>query len=97
MRKVIDWCTYFRDDSGIELKNEKNRKREDSAWVTEYFKVDCKVLIDLVLATNYLGVEDLYEATCKVISNFLSKKSVEEIRKEFNIKNDFTPDEERQV
>ena len=35
--------------------------------------------------------------TCKTVANMIKGKTPEEIRKTFNIKNDFTPSEEEQV
>lgn len=35
--------------------------------------------------------------TCKTVANMIKGKSPEEIRRTFNIKNDFTPEEEEQV
>lgn len=34
---------------------------------------------------------------CKTVANMIKGKSPEEIRKLFNIKNDFTPEEEEQI
>jgi len=34
---------------------------------------------------------------CKTVANMIKGKSVEEIRKQFNIVNDFTPEEEEQI
>ena len=35
--------------------------------------------------------------TCKTVANMIKGKTPEEIRKTFNIKNDFTPAEEEEV
>ena len=35
--------------------------------------------------------------TCKTVANMIKGKTPEEIRKTFNIKNDFSPEEEAQV
>ena len=37
------------------------------------------------------------DVTCKTVANMIKGKTPEEIRKTFNIKNDFTPSEEEQV
>ena len=39
----------------------------------------------------------LLDVTCKTVANMIKGKTPEEIRKTFNIKNDFTPSEEEQV
>ena len=50
-----------------------------------------------VQAANYLDIKGLLDVTCKTVANMIKGKSPEEIRKTFNIKNDFTPAEEEQV
>ena len=37
------------------------------------------------------------DVTCKTVANMIKGKTPEEIRKTFNIENDFTPSEEEQV
>ena len=39
----------------------------------------------------------MLDLTCKSVAEMIKGKTPEEIRKHFNIKNDFTPEEEEQV
>lgn len=50
-----------------------------------------------VKAANYLDIKGLLDVTCKTVANMIKGKTPEEIRKTFNIKNDFTEEEEAQV
>ena len=51
----------------------------------------------LIKAANYLDIKGLLDVTCKTVANMIKGKTPEEIRKTFNIKNDFTEEEEAQV
>ncbi|RLN00624.1 SKP1-like protein 4 [Panicum miliaceum] len=63
----------------------------------EFVDVDQAMLYDLVLAANYLNVEGLLDLICQKIADMIKGKSVEEIRRKFNIKNDFTTEEEAEI
>lgn len=48
-------------------------------------------------AANYMDIKALLDVGCKTVANMIKGKSPEEIRKTFNITNDFTPEEEEQI
>jgi S-phase kinase-associated protein 1 len=74
-------------------------------WDREFINVDQGTLFDLILAANYLDMKGLLDLGklnelikgCKSVANMIKNKSVEEIRKTFNITNDFSPEEEEQI
>lgn len=50
------------------------------------------------MASNFLYIRSLIDLLCKhAVRTFVSGKTVEEVRKTFNIKNDFTIAEEEQL
>ena len=51
----------------------------------------------LIQAANYLNIKSLLDLTCQTVADMIKGKTPEEIRKTFNIKNDFTPEEEEEV
>jgi S-phase kinase-associated protein 1 len=55
------------------------------------------LVFELILATNFLDVPSFMQMNCKLVAEWIKGKTPEEIRKQFNIKNDFTPEEEAQV
>ncbi|VAH54324.1 unnamed protein product [Triticum turgidum subsp. durum] len=63
----------------------------------EFVKVDQATLLDLILAANYLNIKGLLDLTCQTVADMIKGKTPEEIRKTFNIKNDFTPEEEAEI
>ena len=73
--------------SGEDLKN----------WDADFVKVDQATLFDLILAANYLNIKGLLDLTCQTVADMIKGKTPEEIRKTFNIKDDFTPEEEEEI
>merc|ERR1719488_417530 len=93
LKKVIQWSTYHKDDPPPPEDDENKEKRTDdiSSWDSDFLKVDQGTLFELILAANYLDIKGLLDVTCKTVANMIKGKTPEEIRKTFNIKNDFTP------
>jgi S-phase kinase-associated protein 1 len=99
LSKVIDYCKYHLEHPTPISEEKKEEKRTDDIlpWDQEFCKVDQATLFELILAANYLDIKPLLDLTCKTVANMIKGKTPEEIRKTFNIKNDFTPEEEEQV
>ncbi|KAF5748650.1 SKP1-like protein 1A isoform X5 [Tripterygium wilfordii] len=94
LAKVIEYCK-----KQLESKSADGRVSNDElrAWNTEFMKVDLCTHFDLMQAANYLNVKGLLELTCQTVADMIKGKTPEEIRKNFNIKNDFTPEEEAEI
>eukprot|EP01120_Amphizonella_sp_Union-15-10_P015573 TRINITY_DN8044_c0_g1_i1.p1 TRINITY_DN8044_c0_g1~~TRINITY_DN8044_c0_g1_i1.p1 ORF type:complete len:166 (+),score=32.99 TRINITY_DN8044_c0_g1_i1:90-587(+) len=99
LEKVIEYCKHHQGSHQSTEDKKDNEKRTDdiSAWDQDFCKVDQATLFELILAANYLDIKPLLDLTCKTVANMIKGKTPEEIRKTFNIKNDFTPEEEEQV
>uniref|UniRef100_A0A5F9DTE3 S-phase kinase-associated protein 1 n=1 Tax=Oryctolagus cuniculus TaxID=9986 RepID=A0A5F9DTE3_RABIT len=99
LKKVIQWCTHHKDDPPPPEDDENKEKRTDDipVWDQGFLKVDQGTLFELILAANYSDIKGLLDVMCKTVANMIKGKTPEEIRKTFNIKNDFTEEEEAQV
>jgi len=99
LAKVFEYCKYHLEHPVPASEEKKDEKRPDDIipWDAEFCKVDQATLFELILAANYLDIKPLLDLTCKTVANMIKGKTPEEIRKTFNIKNDFTPEEEEQV
>ena len=97
LRKVIEWATHHKDDPPPKEAEENREKRTDDIepFDREFLKVDQGTLFELILAANYLDMKLLLDVLCKTVANMIKGKTPEEIRKTFNIKHDFTPEEEQ--
>ncbi|CAK5076638.1 unnamed protein product [Meloidogyne enterolobii] len=93
LRKVIAWYPVVTDDA----ESRERRTDDIPSWDVEFLKVDQGTLFELILAANYLDVHGLLDVACKTVANMIKGKTPEEIRRTFNIKNDFTPEEEEQI
>ncbi|XP_020209978.1 SKP1-like protein 1A [Cajanus cajan] len=94
LAKVIEYCKKH-----VEATNNDEKPTDDElkAWDADFVKVDQATLFDLILAANYLNIKSLLDLTCQTVADMIKGKTPEEIRKTFNIKNDFTPEEEEEV
>lgn len=92
--KVIEYCKYH---NSAEQNPQKQTEEDKANWDKEFVKVDDETLFNLILAANYLDIKSLLDLTCKTVADEIKGKTPEEIRVRFNIKNDFTPEEEEEV
>jgi|SRR5665647_2212255 len=77
------------------LKSEDEGKMEE---METFFKgMNQSDLFETNLAANYLDYPVLLDLTCKTVADMIRGKTPAEIRTTFNIKNDFTPEEEQNV
>jgi S-phase kinase-associated protein 1 len=99
LEKVIEYCKYHYEHPTPQSEEKKDEKRTDDIipWDRDFCQVDQATLFELILAANFLDIKPLLDLTCKTVANMIKGKTPEEIRKTFNIKNDFTPEEEEQV
>ncbi|KAL6289540.1 hypothetical protein ACE6H2_007050 [Prunus campanulata] len=96
LAKVIEYCRKHKD---ILTKATDGDNKEDilKSWDAEFVKVDQDTLYDLIMAANYLNIKSLLDLILQTVANMIKGKTPEEIRETFNIKNDFTPEEEEAI
>ncbi|KAI1175870.1 E3 ubiquitin ligase complex SCF subunit scon-3 [Nemania sp. FL0916] len=100
LRKVIEWCEHHRNDPPSTNDDESDNRKKTTdidEWDQKFMQVDQEMLFEIILASNYLDIKPLLDVGCKTVANMIKGKSPEEIRKTFNITNDFTPEEEEQI
>ncbi|KAI4308053.1 hypothetical protein L6164_031171 [Bauhinia variegata] len=89
LSKVIEYCRKH-----VEAGNDAEAIE---AWDKDFLKVDQPMLFGIIMAANYLKIKPLYGLSCQAVADMMKGKSPEDIRATFNIRNDFTPEEEEQV
>ncbi|KAH9613170.1 hypothetical protein KSS87_022154, partial [Heliosperma pusillum] len=104
LSKVIEYCKKHVDAAAAKTADTTTSTAasvvgddELKKWDEEFVKVDQSTLFDLILAANYLNIQNLLDLTCQTVADMIKGKTPEEIRKTFNIINDFTPEEEEEI
>ncbi|KAJ2354875.1 hypothetical protein GGF43_003015 [Coemansia sp. RSA 2618] len=107
---VVEYCRHHRDDPARRRVRDPVFDETDSSEAAiqraisqmddfdeEFCRVDQGTLFDLILAANFLDIQPLLDLVGFTVANKLKGKTVEEMRATFNVKNDFTPEEEEQA
>lgn len=100
LAKVLEWCEHHRGDPPANTEDDSDSRKKTTdieEWDQKFMQVDQEMLFEIILAANYLDIKALLDVGCKTVANMIKGKSPEEIRKTFNITNDFTPEEEEQI
>uniref|UniRef100_M8BLP8 SKP1-like protein n=1 Tax=Aegilops tauschii TaxID=37682 RepID=M8BLP8_AEGTA len=99
LSKVIEYCKkHVQADASSSTSTAAPAPAEDlKSFDADFVKVDQATLFALILAANYLNIKGLLDLTCQTVADMIKGKTPEEIRKTFNIKNDFTPEEEAEI
>ncbi|XP_077246637.1 SKP1-like protein 1B [Tasmannia lanceolata] len=97
--KILSLVVAYCNKHGPVQKDSEDKSLSDElkTYDADFVKVDQATLFDLILAANFLNIRSLLDLTCQTVADMIKGKTPEEIRKTFNIKNDFTPEEEEEV
>lgn len=97
LNKVVQYMKYHANKPAevIEKPLESaNMKQVVAQWDADFVDVDQELLFELILAANYMDIKPLLDLTCAKVASMIKGKTPEQIRKTFNIQNDFSPEEE---
>jgi S-phase kinase-associated protein 1 len=100
LKKVVEFMEYHHENPMKEIEKPlKSANMRDVVleWDATFVEVDQEMLFELILAANYMDIKPLLDLTCAKVASMLKGKTPEQIRKQFNIVNDFSPDEEEAV
>ncbi|KAJ1879214.1 hypothetical protein H4R99_002445 [Coemansia sp. RSA 1722] len=100
LEKIIEYCKYHMDDPPFLVDEyDETPKRSDDIipWDEKFITVDQELLFEILLASNYMDIKPLLDLGCKTVANMIRNKSAEEIRKMFNIVDDFSEEERAQI
>ena len=93
LQKVIEFCTYHHDHPMEKIEKplkSSNMEELVGPWYAHFVKnLEEEMLLQLMLAANFMSIEPLVSLTCAYIASLAEGKNPEEVREEFNIKNEF--------
>jgi len=97
VRLVIQYMEYHEKkaprkvESPIKTNNMKELvDRFDAAFVDD---LDVDTLMRLLLAANYMDIKSLLDLLCVKVATMMKDRTAPQIRKAFNIREEFTPEE----
>jgi len=97
---VIEFVKHYATEPMTDIEKplkSANMNEVVQEWYATFVNVQQETLFELILAANYMDIKPLLDLTCATVASMIKGKTPEEIRKTFNIVNDFTPEEEAQV
>jgi S-phase kinase-associated protein 1 len=98
--KVVEWCKHHVGDPNVDKDIELDEDDDydfpdwDEDWIES---LEEERLFAVILAADYLDIKMLLDLGSKRVANILKSLSVPEIRKKYNLVNDFTPEEEERL
>uniref|UniRef100_A0ACD5Y6J1 Uncharacterized protein n=1 Tax=Avena sativa TaxID=4498 RepID=A0ACD5Y6J1_AVESA len=81
-------------DNTAATSGEQDLESSDAKFIEA---VDWNTLCEIILAANYLAIQGLLDLSSQRVAEIIKDETVEQVRKRFNIQNDFTPEEEAKV
>ena len=88
LTKVIDFCTHFKTEAMKEIQRplkSRNMGEVVQQWYADYVNVDVALLLEVMIAANYMSIQPLVELTCAAVAGLIKGKTPDEIRKTFSV------------
>jgi S-phase kinase-associated protein 1 len=100
LKLIITYLEYYKDNDPREIERplpSNNFNECVDSWDYQFIELELDLIFEIILAANYMDIKPLMELASSKVASIIKGKSPEEIRKTFNIQNDFTPEEEAQI
>ena len=100
LKKIKEYLEHYENEDPKEIDRplpSNNFKECVTEWDYNYIDIELDLIFELILGANYMDIKPLLELASAKVASIIKGKTTEEIRKTFNITNDFTPEEEQQI
>ncbi|GLJ36323.1 hypothetical protein SUGI_0729200 [Cryptomeria japonica] len=98
LEMVLDYCKFHAHAKSNSIPVD-DVKVWDNEFADKALAADKNqaTFCQILLAANFLKIEDLFRLVCKAAAEFLKHKSAEEVRQMFKTENDFSEQEEEAI
>ena len=100
LKKIKEYLEHYENSEPKEIERplpSSEFKDCVEEWDYNYINVELEMIFEIILGANYMDIKPLLELASAKVASLIKGKTTEEIRKLFNITNDFTPEEEQQI
>lgn len=100
LEKLIEWMNYHKKIPPRPIPRplkSPNLKEICGSWDANFIDCDLETVFEVLLVANFLNMGALVELCCARVAAMMLGKTPKQIRKTFNIKEDFTPEEENEI
>ncbi|XP_006658847.1 SKP1-like protein 1 [Oryza brachyantha] len=95
-KKVIKYCDKHADFAANNKSGTDEEKDWDKGFIDELDK-NRNFLFCVIMAANFLCIRGLLEDGCQKVADTIKGKTPEEIREAFNIENDLTAEDLKEI
>ena len=100
LKKVVEYLEHYKDQEPKEIERPLQSQNFNECvddWDYNFIDLDLDKIFEINLAANYLDIRPLLDLSGAKIASLIKGKTTQEVRKIFNIENEFTPEEEEQI
>ena len=101
LKLVIEYCTHVVENEppmmDKPLKSANLHECVNDKWFADFIEMDQNTLYELILAANFMDIKSLLQLSTAKVATFIKGKSIDQMREEFGIKNDFSEEEYAQI
>ena len=100
LEKIIKFCEHYQNDPPYVPPAGGDPDRvlpSPDSWDMQFLLIPHDDFHKIINAANYLNIPRLIDSCCDRLGLVIQGRSVEEVRKIFDIQSDFTPDEEERM
>ncbi|KFX86619.1 hypothetical protein V490_09002 [Pseudogymnoascus sp. VKM F-3557] len=79
LKEIIQWCQNHTRDLSLRDKDSSNKESNDTEfddWAHELLQIDIDTLFEILVASNYLEVDDLLITGCKTVALLIQDVSM---------------------